>query len=97
MTVPLTGVIDIQKITLTLNGVMNSLGQVLPETAVSMNILLGDTVGNRSVNATDIGQTKANSGLPVSGANFRTDITVSGSVNASDIGQVKANSGHTLP
>jgi hypothetical protein len=97
MTVPLTDVADIQKITLTLSGVMNSLGQVLPDTAVSMNILLGDTNGNRSVNATDIGQAKVQSGVPVSGTNFRTDVTPNGAINATDIGQVKAASGHTVP
>jgi hypothetical protein len=97
MTVPLTGVNDMQKITLTLSGVTNSLGRVLPNTLVSMNVLLGDTSGNRSVNATDVGQTKAQSGIPVSAANFRTDTNVNGSINATDVGQVKANSGHSVP
>jgi hypothetical protein len=97
MTVPLSGVIDIQKITVTLAAVTGTLGQVFPNTAVSMNVLAGDTNGNRTVNASDIGQTKAQSGLAVSAANFRNDTTVSGSINASDIGQVKANSGNSVP
>ena len=97
MTVPLSGVTDLQKITLTLSGVTNNVGQVLPTTAVSMNVLAGDTSGNRSVNSTDIGQTKANSGVPVSATSFRTDMNANGSINATDIGQVKANAGHTLP
>ncbi|MGZ9159341.1 MAG: dockerin type I domain-containing protein, partial [Nitrospira sp.] len=96
MTVPLSGVTDLQKITLTLSGVTSS-GRMLPATAVSMNVLAGDTNGNRSVNATDIGQTKSNSGLPVGASNFRTDVNANGSINASDISQVKANSGHNLP
>ena len=97
MTVPLSGVADLQKITLTLSSVTNGLSQVLPPTAVSMNVLLGDTNGNLSVNATDIGQTKANSGFPPSATRFRTDTNASGSINATDIGQVKANAGHSLP
>jgi hypothetical protein len=97
MTVPLSGVTDIQKITVTLSNVTNNVGQVFPNTAVSMNVLAGDTNGNRTVNATDIGQTKAQSGVPVSAATFRTDTTANGAISASDIGQVKANSGHTLP
>ncbi len=97
MIVPLSGVTDIQKVTVTSSGVTSSIGQVLPNFAVSMNVLLGDTTGNKSVNASDVGQTKGNSGLPVNAGTFRTDTTVSGVINASDISQVKANSGQMLP
>jgi hypothetical protein len=65
---------------------------------IPMNLLVGDTNGNGTVNASDIGQTKAASGQAVSASNARLDVTVSGgSINASDIGQVKATSGATLP
>ena len=97
ISVPLSGVADMQKVTVTLSGVTSSIGHVLPNFAVSMNVLLGDTTGNKSVNASDIGQTKAQSGLAVGATNFRNDTTVSGVINASDISQVKANSGHILP
>ena len=97
MMVPLSGVPDLQKLTLTLSGVTNALGQTLPNTNVTMNVLLGDTTGNKTVNSSDLGQTKANSGVPVTEANFRNDTTTSGAISASDIGQVKANAGHTLP
>jgi len=49
------------------------------------------------VNATDVGQTKAQSGQPVTGANFRQDMTPNGNINASDIGLVKSQSGQSLP
>jgi len=97
MIVPLSGVTDIQKVTLTLSGVTSVIGQVFPNFAVSMIVLLGDTTANKTVNASDIGQTKAQSGLAVSAANFRNDTTVSGTINASDIGQVKATSGNSVP
>jgi Dockerin type I domain len=97
MTVNLTGVTDVQKITVTLSNVTDSFAQVLPDTAVSVNMLIGDTNGNKSVNASDIGQTKGQSGAAVTSANFRTDVNANGSVSASDIAQVKANAGHTLP
>ena len=97
MIIPLSGVVDLQKITLSLNGITNSAGQAMPNTPLSMNVLLGDTTGNRNVNASDIGQTKSQAGQPVGPTNFRTDTTVSGTINASDIGQVKANAGRTLP
>jgi hypothetical protein len=60
-------------------------------------MLIGDTTGNKTVNAGDVAQTKGQSGLPVTAANFRTDVNATGSINAGDVAQVKANSGHTLP
>jgi uncharacterized membrane protein len=97
MTVNLTGVADVQTITITLSNVTDSFGQVLPNTAVSANMLIGDTNGNNTVNASDVAQTKGQSGLPVTAANFRNDVNATGSINAGDVAQVKANSGHTLP
>jgi hypothetical protein len=62
-----------------------------------MSVLLGDTTANASVNASDISQTKSQTGQPVGGGNFRTDVTVNGSINSSDIGVVKAQTGTALP
>ena len=86
-----------QRITLTLSGVMDSFGQILPDTAVSANMLIGDTTGNRTVNASDIAQVKSQAGMPVTSVNFREDVTVDGVINASDIGLVKSKSGDSLP
>ncbi len=97
MTVNLTGVADVQKITVTLTNVTDSFAQVLPSTAVSMNVLAGDTNGNKTVNGTDVSQTKAQSGLTVTAANFRQDVTPNGSINTSDIGLVKSRSGQFVP
>ena len=65
MTVNLVGVSDVQKLTLSLSNATDVFAQVLPTTAVSMNLLVGDTNGNKTVNATDIGQTKGQSGAAV--------------------------------
>lgn len=89
--VDLTNVSNQQVLTLTTSG-----GGV-SATTVSIGFLLGDTNGNRSVSASDIGQTKAQSGVAVTGANFRSDVGANGSISASDIGQVKAQSGTSLP
>ena len=62
-----------------------------------MNVLLGDTNGNKVVNATDVTQTKLQSGLPSSAANFRTDGNVSGTINSSDVTLVKSHSGAGVP
>ena len=97
MKVNLTGVADVQKITLTLSNVTDSFAQVLADTTVSMNILVGDTNVSKTVNASDIAQTKAQSGLAVTTANFRSDVNASGTMTASDVSQVKASAGNSVP
>jgi subtilisin family serine protease len=94
-TINLTGVTNIQTITVTLLGV--SAGGASADIPVPIGVLLGDTTANRSVNASDIGQTKAQSGQTTSGSNFRLDVNINGVVNASDIGLVKSQSGTSLP
>ncbi len=91
----LTGVTDVQRITVTLLGVND--GTNTNDVAVRMAVLAGDTTGNGSVSASDIGLTKSQSGLPITAGNFRSDVNVSGSINASDIGLVKSKSGAALP
>ena len=95
VTVNLTGVTNAQTIIVTLSNVNDgiSMGNVV----VPMSILNGDTTGNGSVNASDINQTKAQSGNATTAGNFRTDLNVSGTVNASDVSPVKSKSGTALP
>jgi hypothetical protein len=95
VTVSLTNITNAQRLSITIFGVND--GTISGDVVVPMSVLLGDTNNNGAVSASDIGQTKAQSGLPASGTNFRTDVNVSGSITASDIGQVKAQSGTSLP
>ena len=74
MTVNLTGVTDVQTITVTLSGVTDSFAQVLPDTAVSVGFLIGDTNGDRFVNAGDTTQTRSRSGQTATATNFRSDV-----------------------
>jgi len=97
MTVNLTGVSDVQQITVTLSNVTDCFGSVLPNTPVSAAMLIGDTTANRTVNASDVAQVKGQVGVPVSTSNFREDVTINGSINASDVSLVKANVGHSVP
>ncbi len=95
--VNLTNVSNAQLLTLQLSGVTDTGGHVTNEVSLTFGVLLGDTGGNGSVNASDIGQTKANSGQATHAANFRTDINANGVINSSDIGVVKSQSGASLP
>ena len=95
VTVNLTGVANAQRITLTLAN--TSSGTPPANLNVPVGILFGDTTGNGSVSATDLGQIKAVSGQSATAANFRSDVNASGSINSTDIGQAKGASGTTLP
>jgi hypothetical protein len=92
VTVPLTDVANAQTIQITLNGVNGSTSIVIP-----MSILIGDTNGNGTVNASDVSQTKSQVGVPVSGSNFREDVTANGLINSVDVALVKSKVGTALP
>ncbi|MGI8435599.1 MAG: dockerin type I domain-containing protein [Chthoniobacterales bacterium] len=91
----LTGVTNMQTIAFTLFGVND--GARIGDVGVAMGVLLGDTNGSGTVTASDVSQTKMESGQLVTAANCRADVNVSGSINASDVAQVKAQSGTALP
>jgi len=95
VTVNLTNVSNAQRITVTLFGVND--GSNTADVGVQMGVLVGDTTGNGGVSASDIAQTKAQSGQTTTAANFRTDVTASGSISAADIALVKSKSGTSLP
>lgn len=87
-----TGVTTGQYLTATLNDVNGS-----GTATVTVGLLLGDTNGNGATNASDISQTKSQSGQVATAVNFRTDVNVNGVINASDISTVKSRSGTALP
>jgi hypothetical protein len=62
-----------------------------------IGLLLGDTNGDGFVNSADIGQTKSQSGQPVTSSNFREDVNADGFINSADIGLVKSKSGTAVP
>lgn len=97
MTVNLTGVSNPQRTTLTLHNMKDVANQLLPDTAVTVGFLLGDTTGNGSVNGSDVSQTKIQSGHAVTASNFREDVGANGIINASDVTLVKTRSGTALP
>ena len=94
--VDLTGVTDVQPITVTLLNVSD--GTNTNNVAVRMRVLAGDTNNSGSVTASDVAQVKAQSGQTVTAANFRLDVNASGgSISASDVALVKSKSGNTVP
>ncbi len=62
-----------------------------------MGVLVGDTNGDRSVNAGDALQTRNRSGQTTDATNFRSDVNTDGFVNSGDTTVVRARSGSSLP
>src|SRR6266403_3359998 len=95
VTVNLTGVTNVQRITVTLFNVNN--GTHMGNVPVSMGVLVGDVNGNAAVNASDVSLTKAQVGQPVTGSNFREDVNANGTISATDVAIVKSEVGTALP
>ena len=70
---------------------------VLPDTAVSMNVLVSDVDGNKIVDRTDAMIVKGRNRMAVNASNFRDDVRVSGTIDNTDFKAAKADIGHNLP
>jgi hypothetical protein len=95
ITVNLTGVTNVQRITVTLASVSD--GTNTGDVPISMGVLIGDTTANGTVNSGDVSQTKSQSGQPVTGSNFREDVNASGTISSTDVAIVKSKVGTALP
>jgi hypothetical protein len=95
VTVNLTGVTNVQRITVTLFNVND--GTHMGNVPVSMGVLIGDVNGNAVVNASDVSLTKSQVGNPVSGSNFREDVNTNGTISSTDVALVKSKVGTALP
>ena len=95
VTINLTGVLNAQRLGVTLKNVCN--GTISGDVMIPMGVLIGDTSGNAATNASDVSQTKARSGQAVISTNFRSDVTANGAINAGDVSSVKSRSGTALP
>lgn len=95
ITANLSGVANVQWLTLTLLGVSD--GTNTNDVAVRVGFLRGDTTANGLVNSSDIAQTQSQAGQFVDATNFREDVTVNGVINSSDIVTVQSSAGTALP
>ncbi len=72
-------------------------GTLSGDVPVAMGVLVGDTNGDRVVNAGDSTQTKNRAGQTTDATNFRSDVTADGVINSGDSSIVKSRSGTSLP
>ena len=80
-----------------LTGVTDQFGQVLPDTHISIGLLVGDVNGDGVVNSGDALQTRSRSGQSTDANNFRADVNLDGAVNSGDALAVRTRSGASLP
>jgi hypothetical protein len=95
-TVNLTGVTNLQYITVTLTNVEDTSGHI-GDFSVTMGMLGGDVTGDRVVNSKDQNYINSKSGQTATSANFRADVTVDGFINGNDASFVGNRIGHKLP
>jgi hypothetical protein len=97
MTVPLTGVINEQYVTVDVSGVVASDGSTGGSGSVRAGFLLGDVNRSRQVTVADVGILNAALLQTVSNANFQLDVNVDGRLTVADKGQINANLLKKLP
>ena len=97
VTVNLTNVLNAQRVTVNVLDVHDSAGNASASMGTTMRVLIGDTSNNGTVTASDISQTKGQSGTVAGAGNFRTDVNANGSISATDVSAVKARSGTAVP
>jgi hypothetical protein len=94
VTVNLVGVANAQTIAVTITNVSD--GTATNNVTVPMSLLLGDTNGDRAVNAGDALQTRARSGQVLDTTNFRSDVNTDGALNGGDTIVVRNQAGMSL-
>ncbi|MFL6531396.1 MAG: dockerin type I domain-containing protein, partial [Chthoniobacterales bacterium] len=97
MLIPLTGVADLQRLTVRATNVTSTSGGTLGSAEVTLGFILADSNGDGVVNAADVAQIKSQSGMTLSAANCRQDVNADGGINAADTTFAKARSGTALP
>ena len=96
VTVALSGVNDLQVLTITLNNVTD-VGGGIQSPSLSLKVLQGDVNAGSSVNISDINLVKAGASPgTVDATNFRRDVNASGAINISDVNIAKSKSGNSL-
>ena len=95
VTVDLAAVADAQVLAVALNN--TSVGGNLGSINIPVGILLGDTNGDRFVNAGDALQTRNRAGQATDGTNFRSDINEDGFINSGDTTTVRSRAGTAIP
>ncbi|MGH8048986.1 MAG: discoidin domain-containing protein, partial [Chthoniobacterales bacterium] len=96
LTIPLTGVANVQGLNLHLANVQPSGGGTAGTSDVEFNVLRGDVNSDNVVNNLDVTQTQNAQGSAVSATTYRYDINCDGVINATDTSLVTSFVGTNL-
>ena len=81
----------------TLNDVMDDLGNTLSSASAPVGLLLGDANGDRVVDPADRQYVKSLKGQKIDSTNFRADVSSDGYIGVSDVRLVEQQQGTSLP
>jgi hypothetical protein len=84
-------------VNVTLSGVRDDEGTVLPEVAIEYGELIGDVNGDGVVDQADVHQVKNARGQATNDANLRDDINDNRRIDPTDIEMTRAAVGTSLP
>lgn len=97
MIVNLTGVTNVQTLSLRVVNVTDTNGNSLAAATVNIGFLMGDVNGDGTVNSADVAIVRNVSGQSADASNFRSDINTDGPINSADAAIVRARTGTMLP
>jgi hypothetical protein len=97
MRVPLTGVADVQYVTVSVANVTAADGGGGGGGSVRIGMLAGDATQNRTVTVSDLAQVNAAIAQSVTASNFLRDLNASGTLTVADKGVANAHIAKALP
>ncbi len=97
ITVPLTGVANVQHLVISLDGVQNASGAILNNLVARMDVLLGDVNANGLVDGNDVASVQGQTRHAVTNANFREDVNANGLIDGNDVSITQGQTRTSLP
>jgi hypothetical protein len=97
ITVPLTGVTDVQYVTISYSGVDSADGGTGGAGVVRLGFLVGDVSQDRFVQPSDLGIIRTNTLKPLGPSNFLFDVTADGGILPSDVALTQSKMLNKLP
>jgi hypothetical protein len=95
--VNLTGVSNAQRLTITLNNVVDTAGNSATTIPATMGVLIGDVDASRRVDSTDVFQVRQQTLQNANLSNFRTDVDTSGRIDSTDVFITRQHTLTSLP
>ena len=96
-TVNLTNVSDVQYLTVTLNSVVDAVGNRGNVVGPQMGVLVGDVNASALVDSGDVFLVRQQTGQGTTASNFREDVNASGLIDSGDVFVTRQNTGTSLP